>query len=154
MAKKKATGSLIDTAKYDYQRVSIRDKNGKVRHSAINGDAISKALLVHTAEGGTINGVIRDNGLTAKFKDKGGNAGTLRMSVGVALRAIVRSGEAVKIGKVTVKSLKQAVELPKVEKAAAKKSSKKKAGKPKAKRTPRARKTPATEAPAQEAAAQ
>lgn len=118
MAKKdKAT---IDTSKYEYARISVRGADGKVHYSAGNGDAVAKALLLHcTVNGKAIGGVIRDNGLTAKFKDKGGNPGTLRMSVGVALRALVNAGTPVTIGDVKVSKLNQKIDLPKVEKATA-----------------------------------
>lgn len=119
MAKKaKSSGSVVNLDRYDYERSSIRDASGKVRHSASNGDAIAKAmLLLHTGKQ-TIAGVVRANGLTAKFKDRDPekNPGLFRMSVGVALRALVNHGTPVTIGDVVVKSLKQTVALPKVEK--------------------------------------
>jgi len=122
MGKKKEAGSVVDLSRYEYKRTSIRGSDGKVRHSASNGDAVAKAmLLLHTGKS-TIAGVVRANGLTAKFKDRDpeANPGLYRMSVGVALRALVKAGTPVTIGDVVVKSLKQAVEMPKVDKAAPK----------------------------------
>lgn len=152
MAKRKATGGVIDAAKYDYDRIKVRDKSGKLRYSAGNGDAVAKAMLLHKASGGSLAGVIRDNGLTAKFKGRdASNEGLMRMSVGVALRALVRHGTPIKIGHLTVKSLKQTIALPKAETVAAKpkKGGKKKsAGKSKPKvRKPRVKRAPAAEAP-------
>lgn len=112
MATKKAT---IKTGDYDYATTKIRDKSGKLRHSTGNGDAVAKAMLLHVAAGGTAKQAADANGL--KIKD-GGNAGTYRMALGVALRGLVRNGTPVKIGTVTVKMLSQRVALPKVSKAA------------------------------------
>lgn len=119
MAKKK-TGSVVDTDRYEYDKIRVRDKSGKIRHSANNGDAIAKAMLVHLASGGTIEQVIRANKL--KVEAKATNPGLLRMRVGVSLRAIVKGGEPVQIGKQSVKSLKQAIVVPKVEDLAPRKS--------------------------------
>lgn len=121
MAKKNV--STVNTGNYDYKTTKIRDpKTGRLRFSASNGDAVAKAMLVHTAEGGTIKQVVSANGL--KVKD-GGNPGCYRMSIGVALRGLVRNGTPVKIGSLTVKTLKQPIVLPKVEAAPAPRKAKK-----------------------------
>lgn len=138
---KKATGSVVNTSDYKYDRISVRGIDGKVRHSAGNGDAVAKAMLLLYTTKKTLEGVIRDNGLKMKADEFGGNAGTFRMSVGVALRGLVRNGTPVTIGDVVVKSLRQAVALPKVEKAerSAKPAKKaKKASKPRKARAPKA----------------
>lgn len=143
---KKGAASVVDTSRYDYDKIKVRDKSGKVRHSANNGDAVAKALLVHLAGGGTIDQVIKANKLEVKTKGK--NAGLVRMSVGVALRGLINNGTAAKIGKLDVKTLKQPVSVPKVEALAPRKGgSKKKAAKKKA--APRKRAARKAAAPAE-----
>lgn len=125
MAKKrrKSSESTVNTGNYDYKTTAVRDaRTGKMRYSQSNGDAIARALLLHLAGKGTIEQVVRANKLVVK---DGGNAGLYRMSVGVALRGLVRNGTPVRIGAVTVKTLKQPVALPKVEAKAAPKKVKK-----------------------------
>jgi predicted secreted Zn-dependent protease len=114
-------------AEYEYESTKIRGKDGKVRSSRGNGDAIARAMLVFTAGGGDIATVVSANKLTDKMaphmKKKGPKApGLQRMILGVMLRGLVRNGTPVKIGKITVDKLTQKVEVPKVaklEKAAA-----------------------------------
>lgn len=122
MAKTKPSVSIA--AEYEYGTSKIRGKDGKVRTSRGNGDAVAKAMLLFTAGGGDIQAVIVANKLTDKMaahmKKKGPKApGLQRMILGVMLRALVRNETPVKIGKITVSDLKQKVELPKVEKKAA-----------------------------------
>jgi hypothetical protein len=148
MAKRKSKGSTINTKNYKYVTLRARGKDGSIHYSRGNGDAVHKAMLLHVANGGTMKQVIDANKFD-KFST-GGNGGTLRMSVGVALRAAVRAGEPVKIGKVTVKSLKQPVKLPELG-AATRAAPKRKAKKPV--RKPRASK-PAPETPAEAPAPQ
>ncbi len=116
MAKRKAKGrkakSSIDTSGYKYGLTRIRDSSGKLHYSRGNQDAVATAMLVHLAAGGTVQQVVKANDLKIKAD---GNAGTVRMAVGVALRGLVRNGTPVKIGKISVKTLKQKVALPKVE---------------------------------------
>lgn len=125
MAKAK-TGSVVDLGTYDYKRTSIRGKDGKVRHSAGNQDAVFKAMLVATAAGVKLEDVVKANGLDDKFKGRkvSDGPGLYRMSLGVALRALVNAGTPVKIGSITVKTLKQHVDVPKVEKVATAKAKK------------------------------
>ncbi len=137
MAKKAKTAIA---AGYDYGTLKVRAKDGTLVSSPGNADAVAKAMLLHLAvDGGTLNQVIAANGLKLK---KGSNDGLIRMAVGNMLRGLVRNGTPVKVGSVTVKTLKQVVALPKVEAKAAKpkKVAKKKA---KTKRAPR--KVPATD---------
>lgn len=127
MAKK--SKSTIATGEYDYERVAIRNKDGSLRYSSGNMDAVAKAMLIHVADGGTTEQVVSKNKLDVKPKGKR-SEGLFRMAIGGALRAKVRAGEPVIIGKITVKSLKQKIALPKVEvKSAPRKKS--------AKRSPR-----------------
>ncbi len=153
MAKAKVkNSSVIGDREYDVMR--IRDADGKIRSSRGNGDAVAKAMLLFTAGGGDIKDVIDRNKLEG-VKTKGKNPGLVRMSVGVMLRALVRNGTPVKIGKVTVEKLSQKVEMPKVEKLAAAKPAARKrgTGKTKAKRSaPRKRRAEAPAATAAEAA--
>lgn len=102
---------------YKYDTTRIQGKDGRVRHSVGNGDAVANAMLLHTAKGGTLAQVVKANSLNLKQGDR--NDGLFRMSIGVVLRGMIRNGESVKIGSVTVKSLKQRVALPKVSKSAA-----------------------------------
>lgn len=148
---KKSKKSKINTDDYKYVTLSVRGKDGKLQHSRGNGDAVHKAMLLHLANGGTVQQIVSANGFD-KFSG-GGNEGTLRMSVGVALRAAIKAGEPVKIGSITVKSLKQAVAMPKVEKHTAS-ASRKKAKKPasRKKRSKSAAATPAAEVPTSETA--
>lgn len=108
-------------ADYDYEATKIRGKDGKVRTSRGNQDAVAKAMLVFTAGGGEITTVINANKLqdkmAAHMKKKGPKApGLQRMMLGVMLRALVRNGTPVKIGKELVEKLTQKVDVPKVEK--------------------------------------
>lgn len=108
-------------AEYEYGTTKIRGKDGKVRSSRGNGDAVAKAMLLFTAGGGEITTVINANKLQERMaghmKRKGPKAaGLQRMTLGVMLRALVRNGTPVKIGKELIEKLTQKVELPKVEK--------------------------------------
>lgn len=108
-------------SEYEYGTTKIRGKDGKVRSSRGNGDAVAKAMLLFTAGGGDITTVINANKLQERMaphmKKKGPKApGLQRMTLGVMLRALVRNGTPVKIGKELVEKLSQKVELPKVEK--------------------------------------
>lgn len=119
MAKAKQTASIA--AEYEYDSTKIRGKDGKVRTSRGNGDAVAKAMLLFTAGGGDITTVINANKLQDKMaphmKKKGPKApGLQRMTLGVMLRALVRNGTPVKIGKEVIEKLTQKVDLPKVEK--------------------------------------
>lgn len=153
MTKKEAVVSIA--SEYVYDATKIRGKDGKVRTSRGNGDAVAKAMLLFTAGGGEITTVINANKLQEKMaphmKKKGPKApGLQRMTLGVMLRALVRNGTPVKIGKELIEKLTQKVDLPKVEKVerAAKKA--KTERKPRKAGVKRARKTKA--APVAEAA--
>ena len=97
---------VINRDKYNYDRVRFKDSEGKVRHSASNGDAVAKAMLGLTAD--QIQEAIRVNGLADKLGSYK-NAGLLRMAVGNALRALVRKGQSVTVGAHVIKKLDQRV---------------------------------------------
>lgn len=108
-------------AEYEYETSKIRGKDGKVRSSRGNGDAVARAMLLFIAGGGEITTVINANKLQERMaghmKKKGPKAaGLQRMTLGVMLRALVRNGTPVKIGKELIEKLTQKVDLPKVEK--------------------------------------
>jgi hypothetical protein len=120
MAKAKAKTESI-AADYDYESSKIRGKDGKIRTSRGNGDAVAKAMLLFTAGGGELTTVINANKLQERMaphmKKRGPKApGLQRMTLGVMLRALVRNGTPVKIGKEVIEKLTQKVDLPKVEK--------------------------------------
>jgi len=145
MAKTKDTASIA--ADYEYGTTKIRNKDGTVRTSRGNGDAVAKAMLLFTSGGGDITTVVNANKLQEKMaphmKKKGPKApGLQRMTLGVMLRALVRNGTPVKIGKEVIEKLSQKVDLPKVEKVErpAKKAKAAKAKKPAGARKARARK--------------
>lgn len=116
MAKKEA-GGVVDTATYEYGATKLRDKDGKVRTSRSNGDAVANAMFLFSAGGGDIEQVIKANKLDDKMKPHAKKQpGLRRMTLGVMLRALVRNGTPVKIGRITVEKLNQKVEMPKVEK--------------------------------------
>ena len=111
--KKAATAAVIDHSKYQYKRHKMRGADGKMRHSASNGDAVANAMFIHIAGGGTLDQVITANKLQDKYGGRRtGNAGTLRMALGKSLRSLVERGEPVKIGKITVSSKNQKVAIP------------------------------------------
>jgi len=150
--KKKAAGAAINTGAYEYVTLRVRGKDGKIIYSRGNADAVAKAMLLDASLGGTTARIIKDNKLKISAS---GNAGTVRMSVGVALRGLINNGTAVTIGKLTVKSLKQKVDLPKVEplagsaprrKKAKTAKTAKKARKASAPRKPRAKKATSSDA--------
>jgi hypothetical protein len=111
VAKRKAK-TKIDTGSYGYKRMAVRGRDGKLRYSTGNADAVAKAMLIHLADGGTVKQVVAANKLDVAPQGKRSD-GLFRMAVGVVLRGLIRNGTAVKIGKLTVKSLKQKIALPK-----------------------------------------
>src|SRR5574343_1789488 len=103
----------------EYEVTKIRGADGKVRTSRGNNDAVAKAMLLFTASGGDIANVVSRNKLDDKMKPHmKKQEGLRRMTLGVMLRALVKNGTPVRIGKITVEKLNQKVELPKVEKLA------------------------------------
>lgn len=130
MAKSKTVSIAAD---YEYDTTKIRNKDGSLRTSRGNGDAVAKAMLLFTAGGGELTTVVNANKLQERMaphmKKKGPRApGLQRMTLGVMLRAMVRNGTPVKIGKITVEKLSQKVEMPKVEKLSAAKPAPRKRG--------------------------
>jgi len=132
MAKKEAVSIATE---YEYGVTKIRDKTGKLRSSRGNGDAVANAMLVHRANGGDMDSIINANKLADRMKPHAKKAeGLKRMTLGVMLRALVRNGTPVKIGKNVVEKLNQKVEMPKVEKTATSAPKAKRAGKAKGRR--------------------
>lgn len=100
------TKMRIDTEKYKYGRTKVRDKAGKVRHSATNGDAVAKAMMGLTVP--QVVDVMNANGLqrfAAYATEK--NPGQFRMTIGNSLRGMVRKGTAVTIGPHRIEKLDQ-----------------------------------------------
>lgn len=108
-------GGLIDRKKYNYQATKIKTKDGKVRKSYGNGDAVAKAMLGLDSD--QLVTVIKKNKLDDKLGKHIGNvnAGQMRMFVGNALRALVRKGNTVTIGKHQVASLDQDIDISALE---------------------------------------
>lgn len=103
--------SKIDRAKYNYETTKVRDKDGKVRHSAGNGDAIASAMLGMTHD--DMVATVKANGLNdkmAKHITGAVNTGMFRMALGNVLRGLVRKGTPVTIGAHTVKKLDQKID--------------------------------------------
>jgi len=120
MAKKKESASFINTEKHQYASMRIRDKAGHLINSRGNGDAVAKAFLLMRAEGSPIDEIIdkvaKANKLGERMDEHAKKpAGQRRMALGVMLRALVKAGTPVKIGKVMVERLNQKVDMPKVE---------------------------------------
>lgn len=111
MARKKKATATIDAGAYDYKTTKVRDKDGRVRHSVSNGDAVAKAMLNFVAAGKDLMQLVRANKLDQdKFNPKRfTNTGMFRMTLGNSLRAMVRAGTAVDIGGTVIKTLNQRV---------------------------------------------
>ena len=151
MAKAKETANVTDG--YDYGVTKIRNADGKVRSSRGNGDAVANAMLLFTAKGGDVREIITRNKLDDKMKPHlKKQPGLLRMTLGVVLRALVKNGTPVRIGKITVENLSQKIDMPKVETAPRAAKAAKPAKKAARKSSPRRRKASA-EAGAEEASA-
>jgi hypothetical protein len=143
MAAKKKDTTTIDASAYDYGSVRLRDKEGKLHKVKGNGDAVFRAMALHTVVNGkTLESVAKANKLELKQYV---NVGQLRMAIGSMLRGLVKNGTPVDIGGVTVKSLEQKVALPEEKEGA--KPAAKKAAKPakKAKKAAKPRKAKASE---------
>jgi len=96
--------------KYKYERIKLRDPEGKVHYSANSADAVARALLGMTQD--QLIKVLQTNALDHVIPHKAKNAGQFRMIVGGALRARIAKGEHVRIGPYTVSDLKQDVPWP------------------------------------------
>lgn len=111
--KAKAKGTGIDMSDRDYKSIRVENKDGTIRHSRGNGDAVAKAMIAFVAGGGDLQKVVKDNKLTEKYGAKDfPNQGMFRMTLGNSLRALVRAGTPVKIGSETITSLAQRVADP------------------------------------------
>lgn len=121
---------MIDRDKYAYNTVRVAGKDGKVRNSTGNGDAVARAMLSVTFD--DLPKIIKKNGLPDL--KQGSNPGQFRMIVGNSLRAKVRKGEEVTIGDVVVKKLDQREPVIKEAPLAERKAAEPKAKKAKAKK--------------------
>lgn len=105
------TGQVIDTKKFQYLRIKIRNYEGKVFYSANNKDAVSRLLFGMTKE--AMLEVMHTNGLDARLaKHKTKNLGHFRMILGQSLRHLVLKGMAIRVGGIMVTSLDQKVPWP------------------------------------------
>lgn len=119
--KKKAKGTGIDMSDRDYKAIRVENKDGTIRHSRGNGDAVAKAMIAFVAGGGDLMKVVKDNKLTEKYGQKDfPNQGMFRMTLGNSLRALVRGGTPVKIGSIEIKSLDQRIADPALKESAPK----------------------------------
>jgi len=109
--KSNATASVINADEYDYKRTKVRGKDGALHYSRNNGDAIAKAFQLLKVQGKDMASVARDNKLGIK-RDDYKNQGQFAMAISNRIRAKVKRGEAVRVGSVTVNSLKQRVDVP------------------------------------------
>lgn len=93
-----------------YGRTRVLTAEGKVRHSATNGDAVAQAMFGMSRDdlvtAATVNGLE-----TRMLKHNDKPNGQFRMNLGNMLRAMVRKGNAVKIGKHRVEKLDQPVQV-------------------------------------------
>lgn len=122
MAKaKKQSKSVVDTSEYQYKTTKYVGKDGKTHTSRGNDDAVARAMLQFVASGKDLMQIVRANGLTDRLDiKKYDNVGLFRMSLGNALRGLVRNGTPVKIGDIEVKTLSQRIAAPVPPKKAAK----------------------------------
>ena len=109
--KKKAT--VIDVSDRDYKVTRIRGKDGRIRHSRSNGDAVAMAMLGMSHE--ALGKVMKANGLDRlkPYLDSK-NPGHFRMILGQALRGMVRRDEEVIIGRNSITKLTQKVDVSKI----------------------------------------
>lgn len=126
--------SIIDREKYNYDRVKVQDKEGKTRYSYSKGDAVARAMLGMDHE--DLVKIVKGNKVLderiGRHADKPANSGQFRMMVGNSIRALVKRGTPVKVGKHTISDLNQDVPIPEVKetpKAAKPKSAAKRATK-------------------------
>lgn len=86
----KSGGAIIDRDKYQYEKVTIVDAQGKRRTSHGNNDSVFRAMKKVTTTDG-VRKLLKINGLADRAPS--GNSGTYRMSVGNSLRAVLRRYE-------------------------------------------------------------
>lgn len=91
-----------------YQRDRVLTEDGKVRHSATNGDAVAKAMFGMSRQ--RMEECAETNGVADRMaKHAAAPNGRYRMNLGNILRGLVRNGKAPKIGEHTITDLKQDV---------------------------------------------
>ena len=109
MGKEEEVSSHASFTARDYPAIPYLDAEGKLSHSKGNGDAIHVAMI--NADVGDLKKVAKAYGFDW---DKYSNFGLARASLGNALRARVKGGEAVTVNGITVKKLDQKVINPAV----------------------------------------
>ena len=109
MGKEEEVSSHASFTARDYPAIPYLDAEGKLSHSKGNGDAIHVAMI--NADVGDLKKVAKAYGFDW---DKSSNFGLARASLGNALRARVKGGEAVTVNGITVKKLDQKVINPAV----------------------------------------
>lgn len=91
-----------------YQKDRVLTPEGKVRHSATNGDAVAKAMFGMSRQ--QMEECAEANGITDRMaKHADTPNGRYRMNLGNILRGLVRNGKEPKIGKHTISSLSQEI---------------------------------------------
>lgn len=98
----KDSNSVVNTERYQYEKVVVEGPDGKKRHTADNADRLAAALretplkdLLKIAKGHGID--------VAKYSER--NVGLQRMAIGNALRGVIRKGTTVEIGGKKIASL-------------------------------------------------
>lgn len=103
MAKEKA---IIDVSEYGYKTYRVRDRRGALRHVRGNGDALFRAITLHTiVQGKSLDTVARANKL--KLSASYPNQGQRTMTINGQLRRLVLAGTPVVVGDYIIKSLDQ-----------------------------------------------
>lgn len=97
----------------NYAKIQYLDSEGNLKTTQGNGDAVAMALLGIGAD--ELPKICKANGI--EFSEKANN-GQTRMAVGNSLRAMVKRGEPITIGDITVKKLDQKVIPPSIKAAA------------------------------------
>lgn len=113
-AVKKAAGtakSVVDTSKYRYEATKFRDKDGKLKVSRGNDDALARALTNYSQSGKSLEAVAKANKVEDRLSKEYVNAGQYRMALGNVLRGLIRNNTPVNVGGVIIKSLTQRVAI-------------------------------------------
>lgn len=101
---------VIDTKRYKYDRLKLRDPNGVAHYSATKLDAVARSLVGMNAAG--MVAVLQENGLDYVVRHSEKKIGHFRMIVGQSLRAILNKGSPVMVRGLMIKTLDQDVPLP------------------------------------------
>lgn len=98
----KSSQSVVNTEKYQYERVVVETADGKKRHTADKGDRLAVALRpVSLAD---LHKIAKTYDIDPrKYADR--NPGLQRMAIGNALRGVVRKGTTVEVAGKKIASL-------------------------------------------------